>query len=437
MKLPDKIISLMKKFGTAEIYVVGGAVRDILLNREVKDWDLTTNLTPEEMKIIFPKNSFYNNDYGTFSVVGNDGEIFEITTFRTDNDYDDNRHPISVAWGKTLEEDVKRRDFTINSLAVNIEGKVFDFWNGEVDLKNKLIRTVGNPDERFAEDALRMLRAIRIATQIGFLIEEKTFESIIKNAPNIHKISGERTRDEIFKILASDFATDGFKLLKNSGLLKEIMPEMLEGVDMEQKGHHIYDVWTHCLEALRNCDSKDPVTRLATLIHDIGKPRSMKLVNGERTFHNHEIIGSRMATAIGKRLKFSNKQLEQIFKLVRWHMFTSDDIQTDKAVRRFIRNVTVEYLDEMITLRRADRVGSGAKETSWRWELFKQRLVEVQKQPFAITDLKIDGKDVMEILNIPPSRKVGDVLKAIFAQVEEKPELNERDLLLALIEQYR
>jgi len=438
MNLPEKVISLMKKFvdNGAEIYVVGGAVRDLLLKREVKDWDFTTNLTPEEMKKIFPKNSFYNNEYGTFSVVEKDEEIFEITTFRTDNEYDDNRHPVSVAWGKSLSEDVVRRDFTINSLALDINGTIFDYWYGQEDLKNRLIRTVGDPDKRFGEDALRMIRAIRIATQIGFLIEEKTFDSIIQNANRINKISGERIRDEMFKILASDYPADGIKLLRNSGLLQYIIPELLEGVDMEQKGHHIYDVWTHSIEALRNCQSKDPITRLATLLHDSGKPKSMKIINGERTFHNHEIIGSRIATRIGKLLKFSNKDLDKLFRLVRWHMFTTEDTQTDKAVRRFIRNVTPEYLEEMISLRRADRVGSGSKETSWRWELFKQRLIEVQQQPFAITDLKIDGKDVMEILNISPSRKVGEVLKEIFAKVEEDPSLNVREVLLKLIEQY-
>jgi len=436
MKLPEDVISLMKKVATAggDIYVVGGAVRDMLMGREVKDWDLTTNLTPEQIQKIFPNNSFYNNLYGMVGVVI-DKQVYEVTTFRTENEYDDNRHPTKVAWGKSLEEDVQRRDFTINSLAINLEGEVFDYYGGEKDLKLKIIKTVGNADDRFGEDALRMLRAIRIATQIGFLIEEKTFESIRNNASKIQNISGERIREELFLILKSQYATDGIKLLKNSGLLKEIMPEILLGVDMEQKGHHVYDVWTHSLEALRNCESDDPITRLATLLHDVGKPASMRIINGERTFHNHEIIGSRIAQKIGKRLKFSNKELDKLFKLVRWHMFTVDDVQTDKAVRRFIRNVTPEYLDDMISLRRSDRIGSGAKETSWRWELFKQRLVEVQKQPFAITDLKINGEDVMKTLNIKPSRKVGEVLKAIFAKVEENPSLNDRELLLKLLEE--
>jgi UTP:GlnB (protein PII) uridylyltransferase len=215
------------------------------------------------------------------------------------------------------------------------------------------------------------------------------------------------------------------------------MPELLEGVGMTQKGHHIYEVFEHNLRALTNCESKDPITRLACLLHDVAKPMVAKGEGENRTFHNHEVTGSRVAVIIGKRLRLSNKELDQLFRLVRWHMFTVGETQTDKAVRRFIRNVTLNYIDEMISLRRADRIGSGAKETSWRWELFKKRIEEVQKQPFSIKDLKVNGEDVMQILNIKPGRKIGEVLEAIFAEVEEKPELNERETLLEKIKNYK
>jgi len=432
--VPEKVEKLIEKFkeNKAEIYIVGGAVRDLLLKRPVNDWDFTTNLLPEEMQKIFPKNSFYNNKFGTISVVFGD-DIFEVTTFRTEQGYSDSRHPDEVKWGKTLDEDLQRRDFTINAMAMDADKKIIDLYGGKNDLESKIIKTVGDPDERFGEDALRMMRAIRIASQIGFLIEEKTFESIQKNAGSIQKIAGERIRDELFKILLSPVPSDGITLLKNSGLLKEIIPELLDGYGMKQKGHHIDDVWTHNLKTLDNCSSTDPVTKLAALLHDVGKPKSMIGEGEERTFHNHEIIGSRMAVSIGKRLRLSNKELEKLFKLVRWHMFSVISTQTDKAVRRFIRNVTTDYIDDMISMRRADRLGSGSKETSWRWELFKERIVEVQKQPFSIKDLKIDGKDVMEILKIKPSRKVGEVLEIIFKEVEEKPELNDREILLEKI----
>ena len=459
MEIPQKVKNVISKFteNKAEIYIVGGAVRDLLLDRPVKDWDFTTNLTPEEMKKIFPKNSFCNNAFGTFSIVDKE-EIFEVTTFRTERGYSDSRHPDEVSWGKTLEEDLQRRDFTINALAIELQNplvsqsstsslkkggsllehkiKIIDLYDGQNDLKNKLIRTVGNPDERFGEDALRLMRAVRIAGQIGFEIESKTLESIQKNAQLINNIAGERIRDELFKILLSKNPSKGIELLRDSGLLKEIIPELLAGEEVAQKGHHIDDVWTHNLKTLDNCETNNPVTKLAALLHDVAKPLVMTGEGEDRTFHNHEVKGSRIALAIGKKLKLSNKELDQLFKLVRWHMFTVAETQTDKAVRRFIRNVTLDYIDEMIALRRADRLGSGSKETSWRWELFKQRIVEVQKQPFAIKDLKVDGKDVMEILSIKPGPKVGEVLNAIFKEVEEKPETNEREILLEKIKEF-
>ena len=438
IEIPEKVQKIMEPFlkNGAEIYIVGGAVRDLLLDREVKDWDFTTNLTPDEMKKLFPKNSFYNNKFGTFSIVGEDKEVFEVTTFRIEQGYGDSRHPDEIKWGKSLAKDLERRDFTINAMALDNKLNLTDPFGGLSDLKNKLIKTVESADERFEEDALRMMRAVRIACQLGFVLELKTFESIQKNAKKISKVSGERIRDELFKILSAKKPAEGIMILKNCGLLKEIIPELLEGVGVAQKGHHIDDVWTHSLKTLDNCDSKDPVTRLACLLHDLAKPMVMKGEGEERTFHNHEVKGSRVAVSIGKRLKLSNKQLDQLFKLVRWHMFTVSEVQTDKAVRRFIRNVTVEYLNEMISLRRADRLGSGAKETSWRWEDFKNRLDEVQKQAFSIKELKVNGEDVMKILNIKPGRKVGEVLESLFAEVEENPKLNERDILLEKIKKF-
>ncbi|MDD4937451.1 MAG: HD domain-containing protein [Candidatus Shapirobacteria bacterium] len=442
MEIPKKVKKIINKFleNKAEIYIVGGGVRDLILGREVNDWDFTTNLTPQEIKKMFPKNSFCNNDFGTFSVVGENEEIFEITTFRTEQGYSDNRHPDKIKWGKSLEEDLERRDFTINAIAIEFkdgEIKIIDPFNGQSDLKNKIIKTVGNPDERFKEDGLRLMRAIRIACQIGFEIENETLEAIKRNAELIKNIAEERIRDEIFKILVSPTPSKGINLLKKSGLLEQIIPELLDGVNMAQKGHHIDDVWTHNLKTLDNCDSKNPITKLAALLHDVGKPTVMTGEGKTRTFHNHEVVGSRIALDIGKRLRLSKKELDQLFKLTRWHMFTVQETQTDKAVRRFIKNVTPDYIDEMISMRRADRLGSGSKETSWRWELFKKRIIEVQKQPFAIKDLKVNGLDVMEALKIKPGRKVGEVLEAIFKEVEEDPKLNEREILLKRIKEFK
>jgi putative nucleotidyltransferase with HDIG domain len=241
----------------------------------------------------------------------------------------------------------------------------------------------------------------------------------------------------MIKIMESPRPEIGVALLKESGLLKWIAPELLEGLGVEQKGHHIYDVWTHNLRALSACKSKNPITRLAVLLHDIGKPRTLKVQkNGERTFYNHEVIGARMALEIAKRLRLPKVSQEQIFKLVRWHMFSADTVLTDSAVKRIIRNVGVEYLDELIALRQADRVGSGARETSWRWEALKKRFIEVQKQPFGVKDLKVNGKDIMEILRIKPGPRVGGILNELFSQVEADLNLNEREKLLDKIKEY-
>ena len=282
-----------------------------------------------------------------------------------------------------------------------------------------------------------MIRAIRFASQIGFIIEPDTFSAIQKNASLLKLISGERIRDELFKILCSDFPSEGVTLLLTSGLLEYILPELSAGYNVSQAKHHKEDVWTHSLLSLKNVPSKDPLVRLATLIHDIGKPVTAKGTGKERTFYNHEVVGGRMAERITQRFHFSNKEGDRLIRLVRWHLFSVDERQTDSAIRRFIRNVGTENLEDMLALRTGDRLGGGAKETSWRLEKFKERLVEVQKQPFSVTDLKINGKDVMEILGIKPGPKVGEVLNQIFEKVVEKKIENERENLLKRLEEIK
>jgi len=279
-----------------------------------------------------------------------------------------------------------------------------------------------------------MMRAIRIASQLTFTIEEKTFAAIKSQTNLITNITHERIKQELFKILESKNPDTGILLLKDSGLLEKILPEVDKMFGVEQKSpnrHHIYDVGTHGVMSLKFCTSTDPLTRFATLIHDIGKPATVKkLEDGTITFYNHEVVGARIGNQIADRLKFSNSEKEKLFKLVRWHQFTVNEHQTDSALRRFIRNVGPENLEDMIALRTADRLGSGAKETSWRTEEFKTRLAEIQKQPFSIKDLKINGNDVMQALNIKPSPKVGEILEHLFKEVEEKRLENKKEELL-------
>lgn len=433
--LPEEVKKLMTKFSKLnfEIYVVGGAVRDLLMGKIVYDWDFTTNATPEEiLKII--EGGLYNNLYGTvFTTVDGYEKPFEITTFRKEEGYSDSRHPDKLEWGKTLEEDLKRRDFTINAFAYDGENLI-DLYDGQKDLDKKVLKAVGDPNERFNEDALRMMRAVRIAGELKFEIEKNTFEAIVQNAKLINNIAKERIKDELFKILKSNNPYAGIFHLKESGLMQEILPEMMKCFGVEQKSpsrHHIYDVGTHLLMSLKECKSTDPVTRFATLIHDIGKPQTYrKLSTGVITFYNHEMVSTRIAENIADRLKFSAKEKDKFVKLVRFHQFTVDENQTDSAIRRFITNVGLEYVEDMLALRVADRLGGGASETSWRLEDFKKRLVEVQKQPFAIKDLKINGKDVMETLNIKAGPKVGEILEKLFNEVVENNLPNEREDLL-------
>lgn len=437
LNLPEHVQKFMQTFKDKgyEIFLVGGGVRDLLLGKKTDNWDFTTNAKPEEILKLFPQ-AFYHNKYGTVTVpIKKDSKtyFFEVTPFRKEGKYSDFRHPDKIEWADTVEEDLARRDFTINAMAYDGE-KIIDPFGGREDLRNKLIRAVGDPDKRFSEDALRLLRAVRFASQLGFQIEPETYKSIVKNAPLIQKISWERIRDEFFKILQSPYSADGILVLKNTGLLHHILPELEECFKTPQKSpkrHHIYDVGTHLIESLRHCPSKDVITRFATLIHDIGKPKTFKRTEeGVITFYNHEVIGAKMADQIARRFRLANKQRDKLVRLVRYHQFTVDEKQTDRALKRFIRNVGKENLEDILALRVADRIGSGVKPTSWRLELFKKRLQEVQKQPFTIKDLKIDGYDVMRILGLKPGPEVGRVLKEIFEKVEKGELKNERGELV-------
>ena len=427
--LPKEVLDIFEKMESAgyEIYLVGGAVRDLLLGKVVDDWDFTTNATPEQILEVFT-DGFYDNKFGTVGIPAQseDFDPHEITTYRTEHGYSDSRRPDKIEWGKSLQEDLQRRDFTINAIAFN--KKIIDPFGGQKDLDKKLIRAVGDPHERFSEDALRLMRAVRIASELRFKIEDKTFEAIKTHAGLINKISKERVRDELLKIIMSPKPDEGILLLRDTEILQEILPELEKAFGVEQKSpgrHHIYDVGTHLIMSLRYCKSD-------------GKPSTYKkLDTGTITFYNHEVVGARIAKQIAERLRLSAKQTEKLWRLIRWHQFVLTETQTDSAIRRFIRNVGLENVEDMIHLRVADRLGGGAKETSWRFEEFKKRLIEVQKQPFSVRDLKIDGTDVMRELNLKPGPRVGEILNQLFKEVEEKRVENEKELLLNKLKEFK
>ena len=441
LKLPEYITSFMKIFEEKgyKIYLVGGIVRDLTLGKQV-DWnlaDFATSARPQEIVKMFTK-TFYENQFGTVGIEYEDGNtkfIFEVTTFRKESEYKDQRHPTYIEWAKTIEEDLGRRDFTIN--AMSFDGtKIIDPYNGSADLKNKLVRAVGDPNIRFSEDALRLLRAIRFSSQLGFTIEEKTLSSLTSNAKLIEKISGERIRDELLKIVSSQNPEMGILNLKETGIMQIILPELFECFGVSQispKRHHIYDVGTHLVKSLVNCPSQDPITRLATLFHDIGKAKVYKKDPKTQiiTFYNHEVVGARIVEKIANRLKLSNLDKRKLVTLVRQHQFTVSEEPSDKAIRRFIRNVGKDLIPDMLDLRTGDRLGGGATKTSWRLELFKKRLDEVQKQPFSISDLKINGEDVMKAKKIKPGKKVGEILNNLFEEVVAGKLKNERKELIS------
>lgn len=308
--------------------------------------------------------------------------------------------------------------------------RIIDEHAGSQDLRASLLRTVGNPHKRFTEDALRILRAIRFSVQLNMQIEDATYAAIIELSSHLQHISWERIRDEFLKMLVSPFPREAIEILDDCGCLEYILPELLEGKGVVQGGHHTTDVWEHALAALAECPSSNPIVRLATLIHDIGKPATYKRINGQPTFYNHEIVGSRMAKTIAHRLRLSKQETERLFILVRYHMFYYQPENTDASIRRFMRKVGLNNIDDILDLREADRLGSGAKKTSWRLEEMKQRMVEQLHQPFAITDLAINGHDLINQLDMKPGPALGDILQQLFELVLEEPEHNTKEFLL-------
>ena len=472
--LPRTALNILDKLGEAgfQAYIVGGAVRDLIQGKEVGDWDFTSDATPEEIIKLF-KGSFYDNKFGTVGIPirSNTGstsntsntseetnkyDVYEITTFRKEQGYSDRRRPDKVEWAKSLEEDLSRRDFTVNAMAlevkdntsntsntgntgstgeelVGLEVEVIDPFGGQKDLDNKLIRAVGDPSERFGEDGLRMMRAIRLGAQLGFAIEAKTLEAIKNNAGLIKHISWERIGQELIKIVASQYPADGIMLLYQTSLLGYILPELAAGVGVPQSGHHIYDVFTHSIESLRGCPAGDPTVRLAALLHDIGKPVTFRQEGKQITFYSHEVVGARMVKVIADRLRLTVEARNKLWRLVRWHMFTYSKEMTDAAIRRFIRRVGKDEISDMMMLRVGDRKGGGSPATSWRLRELQERIGIVMYDPLEVKDLAVDGHDVMKVLGIKPGPQVGKVLNVLFEEILEDPKKNQREYLLERI----
>ncbi len=455
-KIPKNVSYVTKRLEESgfEVFLVGGCVRDLLMDKEPKDWDITTNAKPEQIIPLFEK-TVYENTFGTVGVcvaretsildvsqvtlegsvsrITPEYDIIEVTPYRIEAKYTDFRHPDEVKFSETLEEDLKRRDFTVNAMALSPLGEITDLFDGLKDIKDKVLRTVGEAGERFNEDALRMLRAVRFACQLNFSISTETTESILKNSELIKKISTERIRDEFVKIIMSENSAMGVMMLQKFNLLKNIIPELEEGINCEQGGAHIYDVWNHLLMALQHAGDKNwPLEiRLAALFHDIGKPKTRRPGNKKAyTFYGHEVVGARMAKKIMERLKFTRKEIDLVEALVRNHMFFSDTEQiTLSAVRRIIAKVGVENIWLLMNIRECDRVGMNKKEAPYRLRKYHAMIEEALRDPISVKQLKIDGNYLMKDMNIKPSPRMGWILNALLEEVLENPEKNEIEYL--------
>jgi putative nucleotidyltransferase with HDIG domain len=484
-----RVTETLEKAGF-EVFLVGGCVRDLIMGREPKDWDITTNAKPEEIIPLFEK-TIYENTFGTVGVVlplprgsaqgargsetppayshlplaGEEKTIVEVTPYRTEAKYSDFRHPDEVKFSDNIEDDLKRRDFTINAMAYHPpsakggsalggKGHLIDLYKGQEDIKDKVIRAVGEPADRFNEDALRMLRAVRFSTQLSFAVSYETMSAIADNSALIKNVSFERIHDEFVKIIMSTDPVMGIGLLNKLGLLKYIIPELEEGIGCEQKGEHIYDVWEHLLHALgHTADKKWPLeVRLAALFHDIGKPKTRRWDGtkaggkGKYTFYGHEVVGARITKQILERLKFPKKTSDLVLKLVRGHMFFSDtEMITLSAVRRVVVNVGPSDAKAMageeknhpiwdlMKVRECDRVGMKKKEAPYRLRKYHAMIEEVLRDPISVGQLAIDGKYLMEVLHMKPGPRMGWILSALLEEVLDDPTKNTAEHLSDLV----
>ncbi len=456
-KIPSQIVEVLEKIQKAgfEAYIVGGCVRDLLCHKDPKDWDLTTNARPNEILNIFgEENAFYENDFGTVGVkIGSKEsgivnqeekkEIVEVTTYRIESKYSDRRRPDEVKFAKTLEEDLSRRDFTVNAIALRVTDftklqtgadgyEIIDLFGGRKDIEDRIIRAVGAASKRFDEDALRMMRAVRFHAQLGFDIEKKTFKAIKENAFLMKHISAERVKDEFSKIILSSNPAEGVDMLHETGLLNFVIPELENGVDVGQNRHHIHTIYKHNLLALKFCPSKKLEVRLAALLHDIAKPQTKRGEGYYSTFYNHDHVGARVAKKILQRLKFSNEITNKVVLLINNHMFYYNPEEVGEAsVRRLIQKVGLENMKDLMDVRIADRLGSGTpKAKPYKLRHLEYLIDKVSKDAVSVKMLKIGGNDLIKELKLAPGPKIGAILDVLLAEVIEDAKKNNRQYLL-------
>lgn len=446
--IPQEVLDTVKTLQDKgfEGFLVGGCVRDLVLGKEPKDWDITTNAHPEQIQEIF-EETFYENTFGTVGVKTRSDDprtqVIEVTPYRTESTYSDHRRPDEITFAKTLEEDLSRRDFAMNALAYNpLEEELIDLYGGQKDISLKMIRTVGNPDERFQEDALRMLRALRFTSQLGFNVSGETLCAISTNKELLDTVSRERIGEEFRKIILSPEPSVALGFAEKLEILDVFTPVLRETVGVEQnKQAHKYAVWEHLVHALQHAADKgfSLEVRLAALFHDIAKPQTKRVTKtGKTTFFGHEVVGAKMAKEALESLKFSRETIKRVEKLVRWHMFFSDTEEiTLSAVRRLLTHVGKEDIWQLIDLRKCDRIGSGLpKEEPYRLRQFIAMIDEVLHDPISVGMLKINGDIILEKFPVKPGRRIGWMLHALLEEVLEDPKKNTLEYLSQKVEEY-
>ena len=440
--IPEEVSRVTDELEKAgfEAFLVGGCVRDLILGKTPKDWDVTTNATPNQIISLFSK-TFYENDFGTVGMVNEETEdetlkVVEVTPYRIESTYSDNRHPDTISFSQKIEDDLQRRDFTINALAYSVSKKsIIDLYGGQKDIKDKIIRTVGEPTKRFQEDGLRILRAVRLSCELSFEINPETEKSIVENAQLLKNISKERVRDEFTRIIMSEQPMRGLLAMRKLGILQYVVPELEKTMGVEQNRAHAYDVWEHLLRSVQHSADKNyPLEiRLSALLHDISKPESRRWGKEQDTwtFYGHEVLGAREAKKILTNLKYPTKIIDKVVIMVRWHMFFSDTEQiTLSAVRRMIVNVGRENIWDLMNLRICDRIGTGRpKEDPYRLRKYHSMIEEAMRDPVSVGMLKIDGKKIIDVTKTQPGPKIGFILHALLEEVLENPEKNTSDYL--------
>jgi len=438
--IPEPVLELCRRIerGGYRAWVVGGSLRDVLMRRTPKDWDLATSATPEQVMGLFRRVIPTGLQHGTVTVVFGDSS-YEVTTLRGEGGYSDGRRPDEVFFITDIERDLARRDFTVNALAYDpIEDRLVDPFGGLKDMGARVLRTVGRPEERFGEDGLRVLRAARFVATLELSLDEATKRAIPSTLESFKKVSPERVRDEWMKSFAAKRPSIAFDVMRETGILAVTCPVLLEQYGCKQNKWHAYDVWRHTMECMDACE-RGPIHRLAGLLHDIGKPatREMSDKTNDYTFFNHEQVGAKMADGFLRQYRFSTEEREHVVELVRNHLICYTSDWSDAAVRRFVKRVGLDRVDDLLALGRADAIGKGRPIEGDLENLdeLRLRIEKVLDEGSALStrDLKVDGKDVMAQLGIPPSRFVGEVLEALLQRVLEEPSLNEREELLAEI----